>query len=84
MKKLIATSALGLAVMVSFSMPAMAETVVVTKKRVVEHREVQPGLVITDRGIAVRTYDDSQRCVTKTVKRETDDREVVKKTTVCR
>lgn len=84
MKTIILASAIGLATAVGFGGIAAADSnVTVTKKRVVTHSNPEPGIVISDDGIAL-SVEDRERCVTKTVKRDNGNREVTRTKKVCR
>ena len=84
MKKIVFAAAIGLAAAIGVSGAAIADTnVTVTKKRVVTHSNPQPGIVISDRGVAIGVVDQ-ERCVTKTVKRDNGNREVTRTKKVCR
>jgi hypothetical protein len=71
----------------TFSVPAMADTVTVQKRVYTQERgEVRPGITISDRGVAISTYRerDRERCVTKSVTKDNGERSVTKTVKRCR
>lgn len=82
MKNMIIASIAGLAAM-SLGLPAMAETTTIIKKRTYETHQVDPTVVVTPDGLAVGAID-TERCTTKTVKKETENKEITKTTKRCR
>ncbi len=86
MRKMICATMAAVAAF-SFSLPAMADTVVVQKRVYTEDRgEVRPGIRISDRGVAIGTYRDRDRdrCVTKTITHDDGERTVTKTVKRCR
>lgn len=86
MRKMICATMAAVAAL-SFSVPAMAETVVVKKRVYTEDRgEVRPGIRISDRGVAIGAYRerDRDRCVTKSITRDDGERTVTKTIRHCR
>lgn len=82
MRKLIVASIAGLAA-IGVGLPALADTTTIVKKHTYETHDVDPTIVLTPDGIAVGSID-TERCTTKTVKKETENREVTKTTKRCR
>lgn len=84
MRKMICATMAAVAAF-SFSVPAMADTVVVKKRVYTQERgEVRPGITISDRGVAIGTYRDRERCVTKSVTKDNGERAVTKTVKRCR
>jgi hypothetical protein len=94
MRKIIINCAIAVLALGSAAAPAMADSVTVTRERAYDgydrydrydHDRVRPGVTISDRGItfgAVRERD-RDRCVTRSVTRQTDEGTVTKTVRRC-
>jgi len=95
MRKIIINCAIAALALGSAAAPAMADSVTVTRERSYDGYDrydrdrVRPGVTISDRGItfgAVRERDrwrDRDRCVTRSVTRQTDEGTVTKTVRRC-
>ncbi|MGR9170581.1 hypothetical protein [Rhizobium sp. KDH_Rht_773_N] len=97
MRKIIINCAIAALALGSAAVPAMADSVTVTRERSYDgydrydHDRVRPGITISDRGVtfgAVRERDrwhdrDRERCVTRSVTRQTDEGAVTKTVRRC-
>ena len=89
MRKIIINCAIAALALGSAAAPAMADSVIVTRERAYDgydhYDRGRPGVTISDRGItfgAVRERD-RDRCVTRSVTRQTDEGAVTKTVRRC-
>ncbi len=84
MKRVVIACVSTLAV-IGLAAPAAADSTTIVKKRTTyETGETEPTIVLTPDGLAFGSIAETERCTTKTVKKETDDGQVTKTTKRCR
>ncbi|EJJ25412.1 hypothetical protein [Rhizobium sp. CF142] len=91
MQKIIINCAIAALALGSAAAPAMADSVTVTRERAYDGYDrydrdrVRPGVTISDRGIAFGAVRerDRDRCVTRSVTRQTDEGTVTKTVRRC-